>query len=518
MKTTNKRLISIALCLAMVLAVLPMAVFAADTVKLYCAAPSGWGTCCIYWWGSSQYNPGWPGEAMTQGADGIWYYEVPSDVSKVIFNNGSGTQSPDLEVPKDGNVQYNYAAKTWGPYGDVAEVPETVYYLRGTMNNWGLSNPMTKVDDNTYTITLDLAAGTYEYKAAIDDWSWSCPGGTNLTLTLDADDTVTFTLDLAANSLTYTLGSGTVVETIYYLRGSMNNWDTSTEFVKQADGTYAVTVSLEAGTYECKAAVADWSWTVPGGDNAVLTLTEAADVTFVLDVAAGTLTNNAPVEEPEYDYYIAGSEELCGVAWDPAANPLAEIEPGIWSCNCLVYTPGTYEFKITTGSWDTPSYGVDGGNYSITVKNASVVVITFNEETKEATYEITEFGANELKFQLNADASADDETVDLRLITFVESLDYTAVEFVININGIEATASCDTVYTGIKVNGEVLSCEDIFNCEGYLVTYTITDIPAAMFDAEINVHALFTPNEDNQIHTDLWGTNTRTIVLSDILA
>ena len=95
-----KRLISILICLAMVLAVLPMAVFAEGTTTLYCQAPDTWTTCYIYWWGSSSSNPGWPGYAMTKGEDGIWYYEVPSDASNVIFTKtSSGPQTSDLDMP-----------------------------------------------------------------------------------------------------------------------------------------------------------------------------------------------------------------------------------------------------------------------------------------------------------------------------------------------------------------------------------------------------------------------------------
>ena len=517
MKSTTKRVLSVLLCMALVLAVMPMA-FAADTTRLYCDAPDSWTNCNIYWWGSSQSNPGWPGEAMTQGADGIWYYDVPSDAGNVIFNNGS-TQTSDLAMPTDDNVQYNYEAKSWGTYGSVAEPVETVYYLRGTMNNWGLSDPMTKVDDTTYTITMDLAAGTYEYKAAIEDWSWSCPGGGNLKLTLEADDTVTFTLDLNANSLTYTLSSGTVVEVEYFLRGTMNEWSTTDKMVKQADGTYAITLSLSAGTYEYKAATADWSFSVPGGDNAVLTLTDpVTDVTFVLDVAAGTLTNDAPAtEEPEpveYTYYVAGSTGLCGVEWDPAANAMTEVEPGIWQITFTALFEGTYEYKVTTGSWETPSYGpAEGGNYTVVVKNSGDVTITFNEETKEVTCSVRENGEDYLKFQLNADASADDATVDLRMITYVDSLDYESVKFYITIEGEVATWECEAVYESINVSGAPMTCEDIFGFEGYLVTFTLTDIPAQFYGSDIQVYA-----EYQTLGSELWFSEYRTIVLSNLLA
>ena len=613
MNATNKRLVSILLALAMVLALLPMAVFAAGTTRLYCAAPSSWTNCNVYWWNSADTNPDWPGVAMTKGDDGIWYYDVPSDASNVIFNNGSA-QTANLDMPTDDKVQFNYDAKEWVTYGSEVEVVETVYYLRGTMNNWGVSDPMTKVDDTTYTITMDLAAGTYEYKAAVEDWSWSCPGGGNLTLTLASDDTVTFTLDLAANSLTYTLGSGTVVEVEYFLRGTMNEWSTNDKMVKQADGTYAITLTLSAGTYEYKAATADWSFSVPGGDNAVLTLTDAVtNVTFVLDVAAGTLTNDAPtgeepeeppvvetvyylrgtmnnwgldnpftnngdgiytvtvsltagtyeykaaiedwtwavpeggnlvlelaedadvtftlntndytltndapvVEEPvEYTYYVAGSEGLCGAEWDPAywASEMAyNEETGLYEILLEVWSAGTYEYKITTGSWETPSYGpAEGGNYTVVMKNPGEVTITFNEETKEVTCSVREFGEYYLKFQLNADASADDATVDLRMITFVESLDYKNVEFQITINGETAFANCEVVYEAINANGQSLTCQDIFGKEGYLVTYTLAGIPAEYYGADIQVCAVRVELDGFEL-----GTNYRTIVLSDVLA
>ncbi len=519
MKATTKRLVGILLAMAMVLAMLPMAVFAAGTTTLYCAAPSNWTNCNVYWWGSSDTNPGWPGKAMTKGDDGIWYYEVPADATNVIFNNGSG-QSPDLVMPADDKVQYNYEAKEWVTYGADVPVVETIYYLRGTMNGWDTSMPMTKQENGTYAITVDLAAGDYEYKAAIADWSWSCPGGGNLTLTLDADDTVTFTLDLNANSLTYTLASGTVVEVEYFLRGSMNEWSANdaSKMVKQADGTYAITLSLAAGTYEYKAAIADWSWSVPGGDNAVLTLTEAADVTFVLDVAAGTLTNDAPIEEPApeptYEYYVAGSAALCnGIEWDPAAEENKMTWNDMYGGYAIYYQvmPGTYEFKITTGSWDTPSYGDGNGNMTLKINGHSLVVIVFNPETQEINCIVNEVASDYIKWQLNADASADDETVDLRFVTFVETLDYAKVEFYATINGVESEAMvATTVYESIVAGGTSLTCEDIFDTEGYLVTYTIENLPAEYYDAEILVEAVY-----YFIDGGNGSTGHRTIVVSD---
>ena len=519
MKTTNKRLVGILLCLAMVLAMLPMTVFALDGD--YTVAGEE-GLCGVAW--DPSKNPmrnngdGTYSITFPNVAAGTYQFKVTDGTWSNSWGQNGGNYQITLESTSDVTIHFNAATTAITVYSDGIAAPE--YYLRGTMNGWAASDAskMVKQDDGTYTITMELAAGTYEYKAAVADWSWSCPGGANLSLTLDADDTVTFTLDLAANSLTYTLGSGVVVETEYFLRGDMNGWGSSDKFEKQADGTYAITLSLDAGTYEYKAAVADWSWSVPGGDNAVLTLAEAADVTFVLNVEEGTLTNNAPVvEEPpvEYDYYVAGDEELCDVEWDPGFvdnKMVYNEETGLYEIVFDVWYEGTYEYKITTGTWESPSYGYGEGNYSVVVKNPGEVTITFNAETTEVTCDVYEFGEGELKFQLNADASADDATVDLRLITSVETLDYANVEFRVTINGETAFLNCEVVYEAIKANGVTLTCNDIFGYEGYLVTYTITDIPAEYYGADIQVCAVRVGLDGFEL-----GTNYRTVVLSDLL-
>ena len=62
MKRSTKRLISCLICLAMAIALLPVAAFAAGTTTVYCQAPDGWTKCNAYWWGSSAQNPSWPGK------------------------------------------------------------------------------------------------------------------------------------------------------------------------------------------------------------------------------------------------------------------------------------------------------------------------------------------------------------------------------------------------------------------------------------------------------------------------
>lgn len=211
MKNNTARLVSVLICLAMVLAVLPMAVFAASTT-LYCDAPDAWEVCNVYAWIDGQegaQNAGWPGVPMTKNDAGIWVAEVDSSYTHVIFNNGT-LQSANLEMPTDDKVQYNYEGKAWSVYGAEVAPAEIEYYLRGTMNGWSTDNKMTKQADGTYSITMSLAAGSYEYKVGTDDWSWGCPAEGNQTLELAADASVTFVLNLTDNTLTATEGSAPV--------------------------------------------------------------------------------------------------------------------------------------------------------------------------------------------------------------------------------------------------------------------------------------------------------------------
>ena len=455
MKATTKRLVGILLAMAMVLAMLPMAVFAETATTIYV-----------------QPNENW----LKDGARFAAYFYGNGDTwVDVLDTDGDGLY--ELNIPQDGNA---YAI---------------VIFCRmnpgNTANNW----------DNKWNQTADLTVPSdNKVVYVVDGWDkgngqWIEKGG-------EIEE----------------------VEVVYYLRGTLSSWDsTETALTNNGDGTYSITIALAAGSYEYKISDAGWGTSFPAGNNATLTVYSDCDVTFVLN-ADGSITvtgdglNGEPLPEPVYEYYVAGSAGLCGVEWDPAyeANKMSETEPGIYEQSYIV-DAGEYEFKITTGSWETPSYGDGNANYKITVKNASYVTISFNTETGVATYEMTELAVEFLKCQLNAGASASDESVDLRVITFVANLDYKPVEFEITIGGNTAIVYSETVYESINVNGVAMSCADIFGSEGYLVTYTITGIPASMYNTEIDLYATITPTENNTVESTPWNTGIRTIVLADIL-
>ncbi|MBQ8000355.1 MAG: starch-binding protein [Ruminococcus sp.] len=111
------RLMSLVLCVLMVLSLATVAsvasVNAASGDTVYCQNDANWGEVYCYMWSDSLGDNGaWPGQKMTQGSDGLWSYSVSSDWNMIIFNNGSGTQTGDLNYQGNGSC-YNNSNGSW---------------------------------------------------------------------------------------------------------------------------------------------------------------------------------------------------------------------------------------------------------------------------------------------------------------------------------------------------------------------------------------------------------------------
>lgn len=462
MTKTSKRLISVLICLTLVLAMLPMAVFAETATTIYVQPNSNWLTdgarFAAYFFGNGET---WL-DCTDPDGDGIYEVAVPAGYTSVIFcrmnpadtTNSWDTkwnQTSDQTVPTDDKVVYvvsgwDKGAGQWITYGGEVEPTETAYYLVGSMNGWAAADSckMTKNDDGTYSISMALTAGDYEYKITDSDGNWS--PDPNMTLTVNTDCTVTFTLTLGAD-----LASSTVT-------------------------------------------------------------------------ATGSGVGEGEVEEPVpvvYDYYVAGGAGLCGAEWDPAQNQMTKGEDGLYTITFTDVAAGTYEYKVTTGSWETPSYGYDGNNCSVTTEAwLSNVTITFNEETTEITASVevavaTEPGANDIKWQVANGATAADATTNVRFVTSVDSLDYQNVTFTITLAGETAVYDCETVYEKLIAGDQTIdSAATVFgDGAAYFVAFTMENLPQEYYNSEIAVTVTWTDMEGNSTSSE-----TRTIVVADALA
>lgn len=86
--------------------------------------------------------------------------------------------------------------------------------------------------------------------------------------------------------------SANAVDYEVYLRGTFNEWGSTSEYLMANDGNNhaEITTFLEAGDYQFKVATEDWStYVIPSGDNLSITLTKDANVTFVADFNSHTV-------------------------------------------------------------------------------------------------------------------------------------------------------------------------------------------------------------------------------------
>ena len=152
------------------------------------------------WGGDGSYTFGaegkWPGEVTAYEGDSWHSYTIedyPADKDlSFILNNGEGTQTGDLTIPK--SVLKDYAGgicEVWVdietaelryipvPYVDIenrtvtfsiAQKPTAKWYVAGKMNGWNRVDEMIDPDgDGVYSITMPLEPDKWEYKFINDN-------------------------------------------------------------------------------------------------------------------------------------------------------------------------------------------------------------------------------------------------------------------------------------------------------------------------------------------------------------
>lgn len=215
MKLTSKRLVSILICLAMVLAVLPvMAIAAEDNITVYVSIDS---ESAPYAWAWGEYGnafSSWPGVTMEQ--DGEWWkIQVPTGTTGFIANNGSGTQTANILIDGQRDVWITVSAD-YGQYevsydgGETVVEPEFLgYFVAGVAElcgeAWNPSaeaNKMTEAGDGLWTMVYEnVAAGEYKLKVTDGTWTncWGDPNGSdpegNYVFSVESDSTVTVNFD-----------------------------------------------------------------------------------------------------------------------------------------------------------------------------------------------------------------------------------------------------------------------------------------------------------------------------------
>ncbi|MBQ8056943.1 MAG: starch-binding protein [Ruminococcus sp.] len=131
-----------------------------ETKMVYCKNSAGWGSVNVYMWSDSgtSKNAEWPGAKMTHVGEDVWQYEVTGDWDKIIFNNGSGTQTGDLSFPGNGRI-YDNSTNSW----DVFDTSPITVKKVGT----DLEAPQYKGTDITLTADAVSTGGDVAYKFSV---------------------------------------------------------------------------------------------------------------------------------------------------------------------------------------------------------------------------------------------------------------------------------------------------------------------------------------------------------------
>ncbi len=416
---------AIVLAVIMLLTVLPMTAFAADST--YCVAGSD-GLCGESW------NPA--GNPMTLNANGLYekvFNNIPGGayefkITDGTWNNswGKDGQNYPISLSKESHVTILFNADTKEISVEIEEVAgaaevELSYTVAGAAGLCGVEwdpsqNPMTKNADGLHEITFtNVAAGNYGFKVTVGSWSASWGEGSEnkyIDVTSQSDVKIVFNPETTEITVTITPVGGSEpdpeptpdpepVEPKYCVAGSAAlcgaDWDAAqNEMALNADGLYEIVFeNVPGGNHAFKITDGTWynSWGINGQDYKI-TLTKEGTVTILFHAETTAIevkiVEKEGAEEVEFHYFVAGTESLCGVEWEAntPANQLTLNPDGLYEIILQDIEAGDHAFKITDGTWGG-CWGGEGkdGNYEFHLNTKGAVKILFNAETKAITVE-----------------------------------------------------------------------------------------------------------------------------------
>ena len=607
MKMNTKRLLSVLLCLAMVLAILPMAVFAADTKTIYLNAggSSLWDQADAWFaawvWGSADGDQWVIG--TDNNSDGTYEFAVPSDATGMKFlrmssaatepswiqgDSGYWNATGDLTIPTDGKNCYTIAGwgeadGAWVTLGGTVESYD--YYVAGdaglcgvTWNASALANGMTKNASGLYEkVYTNVAAGTYSFKVTDGTWdnSWGENGGSsNYTLTVSSacDVTITFNADTKEITVSGT-GVGEYVFDVQsvtavgagegnFLNGVVWNEASSVNHMtEESEGVWSITyMRVAAGEYEFKFAANDAyteNWGAGGaveagvatpvwhdGQNCVITIDKLSNVTLTLDLSAydpstkqgatctvtveevPVSTAPAALVDGDNSFEIANGDNgvvsstytatKAGVlVINPTAMSTYDAYAEAWGDVPAAFIPMQFGMQyalvvngetqyslpatVEVKAGDTVTIGVQSG-----MGNAAKITLNLAVENYD------------IKWQVTGGTDADSASTSLRLITYVDSLDYSSVKFSVTVNGTTKEYQCTTAYSVILAGGKRIENPDVVfgdDSAKYFITYSLNGIPNSAFETPIVVTVTWTDLDGNETES-----YARTILISDFYA
>ena len=457
-----KKCISLLLVFVMLFAYIPAGALAADPAYYV----AGTASLC-----ESNWNCSDPGNKMTLNDEDLYektFYSVPAGNHEFKITDGTwdnswgkngGSANYTFATTESHNVTITFNAGTKEINVALSEPtanPNAVsYYVAGSAGLCGAEwDPgyegakLTLGADGLYSkLFKNIPAGTYEFKITAGDWTrnWGVGGaadGANIKFTLEEEKHVLITFNADTKAISYEI-KDLIVEELYVIAGTeelcgsgWNPGDLNNKMpLNTLTGLYEkYFVNVPAGHHEFKVTNGTWdqSWGAADGSNFALETEKACNVFITFNAE----TKEIVVELIEVaDYYVAGSDGLCGVGWNPgyAANKMYLDADGLYKKLFKSVPAGTHECKVTNGTWDQ-SWGDGGNNFVFTTDDIYNVTIIFNAETKELSYELSEATAPD------APPAPDTGDIELRVHYYRPDGDYSGWE-VHMWNGVETLSS-----------------------------------------------------------------------------
>ena len=285
-----------------------LGISSAFATTVYCKMDKAWWTVngaavAVHYWGGASASTTWPGVRMAAvaGEEGMWSYDVPADVTGLVFArvNGSGdledwgAKTGDLTLPTDDKNLFTISneEECWGGLECLCEGEWSVYVpaeggeggeeeqgvvlpvvkLAGSLTSWEEPVLMVNAEDSlSATLTLNLGIDDYQLKVVSDgnwltragndgmyemhrDWNHVdhlnlINSGDNIKLITDVAGEYTFTWTYADSTLVVTFPEKpeTVLADGYYLIGNINGVEVLDWTVENINKNYLLARNTDA--------------------------------------------------------------------------------------------------------------------------------------------------------------------------------------------------------------------------------------------------------------------------------
>ncbi len=343
-----------------------LSISTAFATTVYCKVTQSWWTkdgaaVGVHYWGGASAGTEWPGVRMTpvSGEEGTWTYDVPEDVTGLIFTrvNGSGdiadwgAKTTDLSLPTDGKNLYTITSESavWGDPGVTGE-----WSTYGGDPSGAIKLTFTYYDKTDGDSNVKISTVAAIFDAACQKYVDAVLVGTQVYAGRkykEGNDSIFSNLKLgsssAAGELKFDLANPTEVDSIVF-RAAMYASNEGGEGFKVNGENF----TLSAG----KLIFEDKVWK-PTGEVSTIDIVQnkASKGRFFLTSITIYPKASTPVPPVAAKFYVTGDSALvtdagfAGKAWNPDAIK-AEADTLVLNLKAEQY----YKLKVSLdGTWNT---------------------------------------------------------------------------------------------------------------------------------------------------------------------